>query len=53
VGTPGVVLNDEAQEFPWLSIDDALCLPLNQPTKALILTVMSVDANGGHQSALK
>ncbi|MEO8425542.1 MAG: NUDIX domain-containing protein [Verrucomicrobiota bacterium] len=47
VGTPDVVLNDEAQQFHWLSIDDALRLPLNQPTKTLMLAVMNVDATGG------
>ena len=31
-----VVLNEEAQEFRWLSLEDALKLPLNQPTLRLI-----------------
>lgn len=32
----GVTLNDEAQDFLWLSPDDALALDLNQPTRTLI-----------------
>jgi 8-oxo-dGTP pyrophosphatase MutT (NUDIX family) len=31
-----VVLNDEAQEFRWLPVDEALALDLNQPTRLLI-----------------
>jgi hypothetical protein len=34
-----VTLNEEAQEFRWLSLDDALELPLNQPTRILIEAV--------------
>jgi ADP-ribose pyrophosphatase YjhB (NUDIX family) len=34
-----VKLNDEAREFRWLSIAEALELPLNQPTRKLIETV--------------
>jgi phosphoglycolate phosphatase-like HAD superfamily hydrolase/ADP-ribose pyrophosphatase YjhB (NUDIX family) len=32
-----VVLNDEAEEFRWVTIDEAFALDLNQPTKALLL----------------
>lgn len=35
-----VKLNDEAQEFRWLPIEDALALPLNDPTRVLLNAVM-------------
>jgi phosphoglycolate phosphatase-like HAD superfamily hydrolase/ADP-ribose pyrophosphatase YjhB (NUDIX family) len=36
----GVVrLNDEAEEYRWLGIEEALRLPLNQPTRTLIEAV--------------
>jgi ADP-ribose pyrophosphatase YjhB (NUDIX family) len=31
-----VILNDEAEEFCWLTPNDALALDLNQPTRSLI-----------------
>jgi len=31
-----VKLNDEAQEFRWLGIEEAMALPLNQPTRILL-----------------
>lgn len=31
-----VVLNDEAQAFAWVSVNEALALDLNHPTRALI-----------------
>ncbi len=34
-----VKLNDEAREFRWLSMAEALALPLNQPTRKLIEAV--------------
>lgn len=33
---PDVTLNDEAEEFRWLPIADALALDLNQPTRVLL-----------------
>jgi len=39
VGTPAVKLNDEAREFRWLAPAEALELPLNQPTRTLLLAV--------------
>ncbi|MBK1826119.1 HAD hydrolase-like protein [Haloferula rosea] len=33
-----VVLNDEAQEFNWVSLEDALAMNLNEPTRQLIET---------------
>ena len=38
VGEPRVRLNDEAQEFRWASVHDALAMELNQPTRILIET---------------
>jgi phosphoglycolate phosphatase len=39
-GTPAVRLNDEAREFRWLSLAEALALPLNQPTRKLVASVI-------------
>jgi 8-oxo-dGTP pyrophosphatase MutT (NUDIX family) len=36
-----VVLNDEAQEFRWVSADDALKLDLNHPTRVLLAEVFN------------
>ncbi len=42
-----VVLNDEAEEFRWVSPGDALAMDLNQPTRILIERVI---AEGGSAS---
>jgi phosphoglycolate phosphatase-like HAD superfamily hydrolase/ADP-ribose pyrophosphatase YjhB (NUDIX family) len=39
VGEPRVRLNDEAREFRWVSTDEALKMPINQPTRKLLLAV--------------
>jgi ADP-ribose pyrophosphatase YjhB (NUDIX family) len=39
VGEPAVKLNDEAREFRWLTVAQALEMPLNQPTRKLLLAV--------------
>ena len=39
-----VVLNEEAQEFRWLPLDEAFKLPLNTPTRLLLDAVASRDA---------
>jgi phosphoglycolate phosphatase-like HAD superfamily hydrolase/ADP-ribose pyrophosphatase YjhB (NUDIX family) len=39
VGRPDVKLNEEAREFRWVSIPQALQMPVNQPTKKLLLEV--------------
>ena len=39
-GEPAVKLNDEAREFRWVAAAEALELPLNQPTRKLLLAVM-------------
>ncbi|HEX3798677.1 MAG TPA: NUDIX domain-containing protein [Verrucomicrobiae bacterium] len=36
VGHPDVKLNDEAREFKWLTVTDALKMPINQPTRILL-----------------
>jgi ADP-ribose pyrophosphatase YjhB (NUDIX family) len=35
----GVKLNDEAREFRWMTVADALEMPINQPTRKLLLAV--------------
>ncbi|MBI5386745.1 MAG: NUDIX domain-containing protein [Verrucomicrobia bacterium] len=40
VGPAHVRLNEEAQEFEWVPLRDALALPLNQPTRVLIDAVL-------------
>jgi phosphoglycolate phosphatase len=39
--TPKVVLNDEAQEWCWVTLEDALHLDLNQPTQILVEAVLN------------
>jgi ADP-ribose pyrophosphatase YjhB (NUDIX family) len=39
VGEPAVRLNDEAREFRWLALDQALAMPLNQPTRNLLTAI--------------
>jgi ADP-ribose pyrophosphatase YjhB (NUDIX family)/phosphoglycolate phosphatase-like HAD superfamily hydrolase len=38
-GQPAVRLNDEAREFRWLSHEQALNMPINQPTRRLLQAV--------------
>ncbi len=44
VGDPHVRLNDEAQAFRWVSLQDALRMELNQPTRILIEAVLKRNA---------
>jgi phosphoglycolate phosphatase-like HAD superfamily hydrolase/ADP-ribose pyrophosphatase YjhB (NUDIX family) len=46
-GNPKVQLNEEAQEFRWVTLDDALSLPLNRPTRVLIEAVMQKGKSNG------
>jgi phosphoglycolate phosphatase len=39
-GAPPVKLNDEAQEFRWVSVDEALTMNLNRPTRTLVERVV-------------
>ncbi len=36
VGEPEVRLNDEAREFRWLTVAEAIAMPINQPTRVLL-----------------
>ena len=38
-GEPAVKLNDEAREFRWTTVAQALEMPLNQPTRKLLAAV--------------
>jgi phosphoglycolate phosphatase len=38
-GEAQVKLNDEAREFRWVTVADALEMPINQPTRKLLLAV--------------
>ena len=42
VGEPDVKLNDEARDFRWLTIEEALELPVNQPTRKLLMAVKGI-----------
>lgn len=46
-GEPVVQLNEEAREFRWVTTEQALALPLNQPTRALVEAVIMQK---GHKS---
>ena len=39
VGEPLVRLNDEAREYRWVTLETALEMPINQPTRRLLLAV--------------
>jgi phosphoglycolate phosphatase len=39
VNPPSVKLNDEAREFRWVTVAEAMEMPLNQPTRTLLLAV--------------
>ena len=45
-GPPAVELNDEAREFRWVTAAEARELPLNQPTRTLLLAVKEPDVEG-------
>jgi len=38
-GRPDVKLNDEAREFRWVTVAKALDMPINQPTRKLLLAL--------------
>lgn len=42
-GDATVTLNDEAQQHRWVTLTEALDLPLNQPTRVLILRLLAED----------
>jgi ADP-ribose pyrophosphatase YjhB (NUDIX family) len=41
-----VRLNDEAREFRWLPLEEALTYPLNEPTRRLVVKQIKELANG-------
>jgi phosphoglycolate phosphatase-like HAD superfamily hydrolase/ADP-ribose pyrophosphatase YjhB (NUDIX family) len=43
-GEGNVLLNDEAREYRWLLPEEALNLPLNQPTRTLLLALEPLNA---------
>jgi phosphoglycolate phosphatase len=46
VGKPEVKLNDEAREFRWVKMDAAIEMPINQPTRKLLLEVAQQSKQG-------
>lgn len=46
IGKPAVQLNEEGREFRWLRPDEAMALPLNQPTRKLLLAVIKAAGKG-------
>jgi len=40
---PMVKLNDEAREYRWVSVAEALAMPINQPTRVLLLAVLEKE----------
>ncbi len=44
IGPADVTLNDEAQEFVWTSVAEALRMNLNQPTRVLLEAVVAGNA---------
>lgn len=45
VGKPAVKLNDEAREFRWVPLAEALAMPINEPTRKLLLAVGMREAS--------
>ncbi len=39
-GEPAVKLNEEAREFRWVTADQALAMPINEPTRRLLREVL-------------
>jgi len=44
VGEPAVKLNDEAREFRWVTVEQALEMPVNQPTRKLLGAVAGANS---------
>ncbi|HEY5908972.1 MAG TPA: NUDIX domain-containing protein [Verrucomicrobiae bacterium] len=49
-GEPVVKLNEEAREFKWLTRDEALTMPINEPTRKLLLAVRPRAVRGRPES---
>jgi phosphoglycolate phosphatase-like HAD superfamily hydrolase/ADP-ribose pyrophosphatase YjhB (NUDIX family) len=50
VGTPNVRLNDEARDFRWVAPAEALQMPINQPTRTLLMAVTGQNETGNSQA---
>lgn len=48
-GQSDVKLNEEAREFRWVTLDAALHMPINTPTRILLETVAGGKARGQHK----
>ena len=48
-GAPQVELNEEGVEFRWVSMSEALEMPINQPTRRLLLAVAEKTGNGNYK----
>lgn len=46
-GEPRVRLNEEAREFRWVTMDAALEMPINEPTRKLLLAVQQMRTAKG------
>ena len=45
-GSTEVTLNEEGREFRWVSVKDALLMPINTPTRILLEAVSAENRNG-------
>ena len=46
-GEPVVKLNEEAREFRWATAEEAFAMPINAPTRKLLLAVAQTKGNRG------
>jgi phosphoglycolate phosphatase-like HAD superfamily hydrolase/ADP-ribose pyrophosphatase YjhB (NUDIX family) len=46
VGAQEIKLNDEAREFRWVTVEEAMQMPINQPTRKLLLEVTQQSKQG-------
>src|SRR5207245_4582097 len=57
LGRPQVRLNEEAEEFRWAKVEEALAMELNQPTRILIQAVLEEQPDevkrGGNSVAME
>ncbi len=44
--TGPVILNEEAEEYRWLPVADAMAMPLNQPTRVLLEAIAALPGGG-------
>lgn len=53
LGEPQVKLNDEAREFRWVTLAEALEMEINQPTRRLLLAVNQMRESVGNRGAVR